>query len=173
MPKKKIVIFIFLRRKKLVFERFVDFLRPAFGHGRLGHPQSLEYYEYLPDSLQLHVGNSSLNFSPCDFRAHSGICKRSWPLLTLTSALLSFFFSLRPLLFTHFMGSQENKIKTLFVVTVVFFLIFRASVRSRPLGPTLVPGVYITRLPVSADQFSIIRFPGIVCQQVFCMSDCR
>ena len=27
----------------LIFERFFDFLRPAFGHGRLGHPESLEY----------------------------------------------------------------------------------------------------------------------------------
>ena len=27
----------------MIFERFCYFLRPAFGHGRLGHPQSLEY----------------------------------------------------------------------------------------------------------------------------------
>ena len=33
----------FLQKKKLIFERFFDFSRPAFGHGRLGHPQSLEY----------------------------------------------------------------------------------------------------------------------------------
>ena len=30
-------------KKKVIFERFFYFLRPAFGHGRLGHPQSLEY----------------------------------------------------------------------------------------------------------------------------------
>ena len=39
------VILIFLRKKK-IFERFFDFLRPAFSHGRLGHPQSLEYFWY-------------------------------------------------------------------------------------------------------------------------------
>ena len=33
----------FFTKKKKIFERFFDFLRPAFGHGRLGHPQSLEY----------------------------------------------------------------------------------------------------------------------------------
>ena len=27
----------------MIFERFFYFLQPAFGHGRLGHPQSLEY----------------------------------------------------------------------------------------------------------------------------------
>ena len=27
----------------MIFKRFFDFLRQAFGHGRLGHPQSLEY----------------------------------------------------------------------------------------------------------------------------------
>ena len=26
---------------------FFSFVRPAFGHGRLGHPQSLEYYEFI------------------------------------------------------------------------------------------------------------------------------
>ena len=31
--------------KKLIFFAFFEFLRPAFGHGRLGHPQSLEYYK--------------------------------------------------------------------------------------------------------------------------------
>ena len=31
-----------MQKKK--FERFYDFLRPVFGHGRLGHPQFLEYY---------------------------------------------------------------------------------------------------------------------------------
>jgi len=36
--------FYFFTGKKLIFERFFDFLRSAFGHGRLGHLQSLEYY---------------------------------------------------------------------------------------------------------------------------------
>ena len=36
--------FYFFSEKKMIFERFFDFLRPAFGHGRLGHPQSLEYF---------------------------------------------------------------------------------------------------------------------------------
>ena len=27
----------------MIFERFFNFLRPAFSHGRLGHPHSLEY----------------------------------------------------------------------------------------------------------------------------------
>ena len=35
--------FYFLR-KKTVFRAIFDFLRPAFGHGRVGHPQSLEYF---------------------------------------------------------------------------------------------------------------------------------
>ena len=35
--------FIFLR-KKGDFSTVFCFLRPAFGHGRLGHPQSLEYW---------------------------------------------------------------------------------------------------------------------------------
>ena len=43
-PKKLGVIFICLG-KKLIFDRFFAFLRPAFGHGCLGHPQSLEYYD--------------------------------------------------------------------------------------------------------------------------------
>ena len=30
-------------KKKQIFVRFFCFLRPALGHGRLGHPQSLEY----------------------------------------------------------------------------------------------------------------------------------
>ena len=38
------VNFIFLRKKADFFGRFFCFLRPAFGHGRLGHPQSLEYF---------------------------------------------------------------------------------------------------------------------------------
>ena len=35
--------YFFYEKKKQIFERFFDFLRPAFGHGHLGHPQSLEY----------------------------------------------------------------------------------------------------------------------------------
>ena len=42
--KKKLkVIFIFYE-KKLIFGCFFFFSWPAFGHGHLGHPQSLEYY---------------------------------------------------------------------------------------------------------------------------------
>ena len=37
------VNFIFFKEKKVIFGRFFCFLRPAFGHCRLGHPQSLEY----------------------------------------------------------------------------------------------------------------------------------
>ena len=36
--------FYFFKKKTVLFWRFFCFLRPAFGHGRLGHPQSLEYY---------------------------------------------------------------------------------------------------------------------------------
>ena len=32
----------------LFFRRFFCFLRPAFGHSRLGHPQSLEYCGLIP-----------------------------------------------------------------------------------------------------------------------------
>ena len=32
---------LFFKEKKLIFRLFFCFLRPAFGHGRLGHPQSL------------------------------------------------------------------------------------------------------------------------------------
>ena len=35
--------FYFLKKKSWFFCSFFCFLRPAFGHGRLGHPQSLEY----------------------------------------------------------------------------------------------------------------------------------
>ena len=33
--------------KKMIFQPFFCFLQPAFGHGRLGHPQSLEYFNYI------------------------------------------------------------------------------------------------------------------------------
>ena len=36
--------FYFFTKKSRFFCGFLDFLRPAFGHGRLGHPQSLEYF---------------------------------------------------------------------------------------------------------------------------------
>ena len=36
--------FYFFKKKRWFFGRYFCFLRPAFGHGRLGHPQSLEYY---------------------------------------------------------------------------------------------------------------------------------
>ena len=39
--------FYFLKKKRSFFGRFFCFLQPAFGHGRLGHPQSLEYYEMV------------------------------------------------------------------------------------------------------------------------------
>ena len=47
MPKKLGVIFFFLRKKVDFFFFLLDFLRPAFGHGRLGHPQSLEYCYFI------------------------------------------------------------------------------------------------------------------------------
>ena len=31
----------------VIFQTFFCFLRPAFGHGRLGHPQSLKYLKYF------------------------------------------------------------------------------------------------------------------------------
>ena len=37
------IIFVF-KQKKVFFRPFFCFLSPAFGHGRLGHPQSLEYF---------------------------------------------------------------------------------------------------------------------------------
>ena len=37
--------FYFLKKKRWFFGRLFSFLRPAFGHGRLCHPQSLEYLE--------------------------------------------------------------------------------------------------------------------------------
>ena len=36
--------FYFFKKKRWFFGRFFCYLRPAFGHGRLGHPQSLEYF---------------------------------------------------------------------------------------------------------------------------------
>ena len=38
--------FYFFTKKKLFLSDFFDFLRPAFGHGRLGYPQSLEYFSF-------------------------------------------------------------------------------------------------------------------------------
>ena len=35
--------FYFFKKKRSFFQPFFCFLQPAFGHGRLGHPQSLEY----------------------------------------------------------------------------------------------------------------------------------
>ena len=45
MPKKNIFLgeILFFMKKRWFFGRFFCFLRPEFGHGRLGHPQSLEY----------------------------------------------------------------------------------------------------------------------------------
>ena len=57
--------FCFFYEKKLIFGRFLCFLQPAFGHGRLGHPQSLEYsspfFAFDPLRGISHVRN---NFSP-------------------------------------------------------------------------------------------------------------
>ena len=36
-------LLLFFYEKNLFFGRFFCFLQPAFSHGRLGHPQSLEY----------------------------------------------------------------------------------------------------------------------------------
>ena len=40
-------LFYFFKKKRWFFGRFFCFLRPAFGHGRLGHPQSLEDFNYF------------------------------------------------------------------------------------------------------------------------------
>ena len=54
-------------QKKLTFELFFDFLRPAFGHGRLGHPQSLDpgvllyFYKILIFLITFPVFKFSLN----------------------------------------------------------------------------------------------------------------
>ena len=56
MQKKKIWgKFNFVKKKRCYFRPFFCFLSPAFGHGRLGHPQSLEYYVFcfLPTSGKL------------------------------------------------------------------------------------------------------------------------
>ena len=53
------------KKKKMIFERFYDFLWPAFGHGRLGHQQSLEYHKLLiliitVDTKQVNIENCSI-----------------------------------------------------------------------------------------------------------------
>ena len=55
------LIFIFLQRKKLIFGHFFYFLRPAFGHGSLDQPWSLEYIL----SLLLKLYNSASRFNFC------------------------------------------------------------------------------------------------------------
>ena len=57
MQKKKYFLganFIFFR-KKGDFSDVFCFLRPAFGHGRLGHPQSLEYVQMFSEGCQFVV----------------------------------------------------------------------------------------------------------------------
>ena len=44
LPSFSLSSLLFLRKKKQIFRPIFCFLRPAFGHGRLGHPQSLEYH---------------------------------------------------------------------------------------------------------------------------------
>ena len=46
-------IFWHNKEKKTDFQAFFHFLRPAFGHGRLGQPQSLEYYDQNPKIIIL------------------------------------------------------------------------------------------------------------------------
>ena len=54
----------------MIFERFFYFLRPAFGHGRLGHPQSLEFdfVSKLEDPVRL-ASESLQNLRPRTFSA--------------------------------------------------------------------------------------------------------
>ena len=47
MQNKNLGNFLFNKKKVDFRAFFFDFLGPAFGHGRLGHPQSLEYIVYL------------------------------------------------------------------------------------------------------------------------------
>ena len=39
-------LFIFYEKKQ-IFRGLFYFLRPAFGHGRVAHPQSLEYLKWV------------------------------------------------------------------------------------------------------------------------------
>ena len=47
MQKKDFRLFLVFYEKKADFRAFFCFLWPVFGHGRLGHPQSLEYLKLL------------------------------------------------------------------------------------------------------------------------------
>ena len=58
---KNIGSFNFFKEKKTDFRAFFFyFLRPAFSHGRLGHPQSLEYFFFFSLRLLLltHFGET-------------------------------------------------------------------------------------------------------------------
>ena len=56
------IVILFLTRKKLIFGRFFCFLKPTFGHGRLGHPKSMEYF----DDFLLKKTISSICPGDCD-----------------------------------------------------------------------------------------------------------
>ena len=46
---------------KVDFQANFDFLQPEFGHGRLGHPQSLEYLKLKHDALSSGCLNVSIH----------------------------------------------------------------------------------------------------------------
>ena len=90
-----------------------------------------------------------------------GVVMRSWPLFLPTFALFFFFFYVfcfwptlgklprLKICFPHYFGMKNIYKKKLWVIFFLrkktnfraFFLLFTASVRSRPPGPPLVPGV--------------------------------
>ena len=58
-----------------IFERFFNFLGPAFGYGRLGHPQSLEYYSLFSGSDGISVEESCLNEVDGEYCSSSEACE--------------------------------------------------------------------------------------------------
>ena len=56
--------FYFLR-KKLIFGPFFSFLRPVFDHGRLGHPQSPEFFSFFFFSLSVFCFWPTSGKLPC------------------------------------------------------------------------------------------------------------
>ena len=83
--------FYFFKKKKLFFGRFFYFLRPAFSHGHLGHPQSLEYF-FLFGKKNIFLGKKLI------FERFYG--QRSVTAAWATRSPWSIF--LRLLLLTHF-----------------------------------------------------------------------
>ena len=54
--------FYFITKKSLLFLFFLDFLRPAFGHGRLGHPGVFftVCVKYVDKKLTMIISNNFL-----------------------------------------------------------------------------------------------------------------